>query len=111
MKLNFVGAATLAALALASMATAASAEDRHVNINNKTSTDMTELYASNTGTTDWQENLLGEAVLAAGATGTANIDDGSGYCKFDFKAVFSDGSEVVSEDNNVCEITDFDITE
>ena len=36
-----------------------------------------------------------------------NIDDGSGYCKFDFLAVFEDGEEVVAPDNNVCSIPEF----
>lgn len=39
-----------------------------------------------------------------------NIDDGSGYCKYDFLAVFDDGDEVVSADNNVCELTEFNFT-
>lgn len=111
MKSNFLGVVTLSALALVSVVGTASALDRTVSINNMTSVVMTEFYASNTGTGDWQEDILGDQALAAGGTATINIDDGSGYCKFDFRAVFEDGTEVISPDNNVCELTDFNITE
>ena len=111
MKSNFLGVVTISAFALVSMVSAASALDRTVSVNNLTSSVMTEFYASNTGANDWQEDILGEQVLGAGETATINIDDGSGYCKFDFRAVFEDGTEVISADNNVCELSDFNITE
>ncbi|WP_224701763.1 hypothetical protein [Devosia aquimaris] len=111
MKSNFLGVVTISALALFSVAGSASALDRTVSVNNLTGSVMTEFYASNTGTNDWQEDILGDQVVGAGETATINIDDGSGYCKFDFKAVFDDGTEVISPDNNVCELTDFNITE
>jgi hypothetical protein len=85
--------------------------DRHVQINNKTSYDIVEFYASNTGTSDWEEDILGSDVLAAGQSVMIDIDDGRGYCKFDFMAVFEDGDQVVSQDNNVCELAEFDFTE
>jgi hypothetical protein len=40
-----------------------------------------------------------------------NFDDGTGYCKFDFKAEFSDGDEVVKHGIDVCEISSFRFTE
>jgi hypothetical protein len=111
MKSKFLGAVTLSVVVFASMASAASALDRRVNINNKTQSVMTEFYASNSGTQNWQEDILGEQVVASGDTVTINIDDGSGFCKFDFRAVFDDASEVISADNNVCELSDFNLTE
>ncbi|KKB84198.1 hypothetical protein VW29_11610 [Devosia limi DSM 17137] len=97
-------------LAMASV-TAASALDRRVQINNVSSYDIYEFYASNTGTSAWEEDILGKDVLLAGSSVMINIDDGSGYCKYDFKAVFEDGDEVVSENNNVCELAEFDFTD
>jgi hypothetical protein len=70
-----------------------------------------EFYASNSGTTDWEEDILGSDVLASGSSVVINIDDGSGYCKFDFLAVFDDGDELVSADNNVCELDEFNFTD
>ncbi|MGV8855297.1 MAG: hypothetical protein ACOH2L_11680 [Devosia sp.] len=111
MKSNFLGVVTISALALVSMVSTAWALDRKVNVNNLTGSVMTEFYASNTGENDWQEDILGEDVLGAGETVSINIDDGSGYCKYDFKAVFEDGTDVISSDNNVCELSDFNIHE
>lgn len=103
-----------AAFALAVLALGvvqASALDRRVRINNKSSYDIIEFYASNTGSRSWEEDILGRNILPAGNSVVINIDDGSGYCKYDFMAVFEDGDEVVSSDNNVCELSDFNFTD
>lgn len=107
MRIQTVAAMALATALFALTNTAAMALDRRVQINNNTSFTIVEFYASNTGTTDWQEDILGSEVLAAGSSAMINIDDGSGYCKFDFLAVFDDGDTVVSPDNNVCELSVF----
>ena len=104
-------AAGLALALLAVSTMSASALDRRVQINNRTSYDIIEFYASNTGTSDWQEDILGNDILPSGSSVMINIDDGSGYCKFDFLAVFDDGEQLVSSDNNVCELAEFDFTE
>lgn len=88
-----------------------SALDRRVQINNKTSYDIVEFYASNTGSKAWEEDILGRNILPSGNNVIINIDDGSGYCKYDFLAVFSDGDKVTSTNNNVCEISSFNFTE
>jgi hypothetical protein len=103
-----------AGLALAILAIGvvdAAALDRRVRINNKSSYDIIEFYASNTGTRSWEEDILGRDILPSGSSVVINIDDGSGYCKYDFLAVFEDGDEVVSNDNNVCELSDFNFTD
>ena len=107
MRIQTVAALSLATALFALTNTAAMALDRRVQINNNTSFTIVEFYASNTGTADWQEDILGSEVLAAGSSVMVNIDDGSGYCKFDFLAVFDDGENVVSADNNVCELAVF----
>ena len=111
MRIQFAPAVSLAITVLALTNTAAMALDRKVQINNKTSYTIVEFYASNTGTADWQEDILGTDVLASGSSVMINIDDGSGYCKFDFLAVFDDGDQLVSSDNNVCELATFNFTE
>lgn len=102
----------LAALAVAGAlaalgVTSAAALDRRVQINNNTDYDIIEFYASNKGTDDWEEDILGDNVLSAGDSVIINIDDSTGYCKFDFLAVFEDNDQVVSNDNNVCELSEF----
>jgi hypothetical protein len=94
-----------AALAfVAAFSSPAAALDRHVKIINETSFDIVEFYGSNTGTNDWEEDILGKDVLYSGNSVNVNFDDGSGYCMFDFRAVFSDGDVLVRRKINVCEI-------
>lgn len=90
---------------------AASAQDRRVRIINETTHTMMRFYASNVDRTDWEEDILGESTLNAGASVVINIDDGTGACLFDFKGVFDDGDEVIKNRINVCEIESFRFTE
>lgn len=106
---NTVASLVLALLALG--VTNASALERQVQINNVSSYTIMEFYASNTGTNDWQEDILGSGVLASGESVMVNIDDGTGYCKYDFLAVFEDGDQAISADNNVCELDEFNFTD
>lgn len=82
----------------------ASAADRRVEIANKAGVTIVAFHASRANITDWEENILAGQKLKSGSSIVIDIDDGSGGCMFDFKAVFADGDEVVSEDNNVCEL-------
>lgn len=99
--------ATVAVLATTSLA---SALDRRVQTYNDTDFKIVEFYTSNKGTSDWQEDILGSDVLAPGGSVMVNIDNSRGYCKFDFLAVFEDKDQVVSPDNNICELDEFHFT-
>ncbi|EEW24474.1 hypothetical protein [Rhodobacter ferrooxidans] len=99
--------ALMAGVVAASLATPALALDRRVTIVNNTGFTMTNFYGSNKGTNSWEEDILGQDVLPSGSQVTINFHDGSGYCKFDFKAVFEDGDVLVRENVNVCEIGTF----
>ena len=85
----------------------AHAANRRVDIINKTGRSLTHFYASRVGTNDWEEDILGKDTLDNGETFEINIDDGSGACRFDFKAVFEGGSELIKKNINVCEISTF----
>lgn len=91
----------------ATFALPVAALNRVVTIVNNTGYVMTEFYGSNKGTTSWEEDILGYDVLGGYESIDINFDDGTGYCMFDFKAIFSDGDEVVSKGINVCEIPTF----
>ena len=45
--------------------------------------------------------------MPSGSSVDINFNDESGYCKFDFKAVFEDGDELVRQNVNVCEVATF----
>ena len=99
--------AAIATVLAASLATPSLALDRRVTIINNTGFTITNFYGSNKGTNSWEEDILGQSTLPSGSQVTINFNDGSGYCKFDFKAVFSDGDVLVREDVNICEIATF----
>ena len=89
------------------MAGAAHAADRHVEIVNKTGSTMTNFYASNVGAKTWEEDILGKDTLDDGDSVTININDGTGACKFDFKAVFENGASLEKQNIDVCRNSTF----
>ena len=96
-----------AVLPFAVHAPAARAADRHVEIINKTGNTMTSFFASKVGAKSWEEDILGKDTLDDGDTVTININDGSGACRFDFKAVFENGKSVEKANIDVCKISTF----
>ena len=95
------------AAVVGSIASPGWALNRHVTIVNNTGFTMVKFYGSNTGSDNWEEDILGNDVLPSGSSVDINFDDASGYCKFDFKAVFEDGDELVRQNVNVCEVGTF----
>jgi hypothetical protein len=102
---------TLLALTFGAGVSAQAEEDRRVRIINETKHTMMRFYASNVGQTSWEEDILGQSTLAPGSSVVINIDDGSGYCLYDFKGVFDDGDEVIQNRIDVCKIESFRFTE
>src|SRR3954462_12182927 len=85
-----------AAAALATVASAASAastdgKNRKVMVQNVSSQQVNNLYASPITAKTWEEDLLGQRVLAAGSSIEANIDNGTNQCMFDLKVVMANG--------------------
>jgi hypothetical protein len=91
--------------------TAAFASDKTVTVVNKTKTTMSAIYASSVGARTWEEDILGQDVLEPGQSVDIDMDDGSGACRFDLKAEFSDGSNTIQQDLNVCKVGEFTFTE
>jgi seryl-tRNA(Sec) selenium transferase len=100
-----------AAVALGLAAAPANAQDRHVQVINETSQGIVQFFASNVDRGTWEEDILGEAVLPVGQSVNINIDDGSGACLYDFKAVFEDGQELVRNGIDVCTTSTYTYTE
>ncbi len=93
---------TIAALGV--LGSHAEALDRRVRIVNDSKHVIVGFFGTNVGVRDWQDSLLGGDQLKPGASLVLDFEDGSGYCRFRFRAVFDDGVEVVRESVNVCEI-------
>ncbi len=94
-------------LVWAATAMPAAALDRRVVIVNNTNFTIVRFYGSNKGSDSWEEDILGSDVLGPGERVRINFDDGSGYCKFDFRAVFNDGDVLIKKNVNICEISTF----
>jgi hypothetical protein len=104
-------AAGFAVVVLAVASGASASEDRHVKIINETDHTMVRFYASNVAAKSWQEDILGDSVLKPGQDVRINIDDGSGHCLYDFRAVFDDGNALEKHNVNVCEISSYRYTQ
>lgn len=85
-------------------------KDRRVLIINATGYTITHFYASNSGQSNWEEDILGQDVLPNGRSVRINIDDGTGACIYDFRARFSDGDTLDRFRINVCEISEYRYT-
>jgi hypothetical protein len=94
----------LAAVLASTIALPAAALDRRVTIVNDTNYTIMQFYGSNKGTDSWEEDILGRDVLRPGQSVRIDFDDGTGYCKFDFKAIFDDDDVLVARGINVCKI-------
>ena len=70
-----------------------------------------EFHASNTGRTRWEEDILGRRVLRPGDSVIINLDDGSGYCRFDFKTVMESGRSLVKRNIDICKLETYRITD
>ena len=107
--MKFLAKMTLALGFVTALAAPALALDRKVTIVNNSGFTISYIYGLNVGTTFWEEDLLASDVLSTGASVVVNFDDTTGYCRFDLRAIFDDGTELVKKDVYVCEIATFTI--
>jgi hypothetical protein len=89
----------------------AEALDRRVRIVNDSTHPIVGFYGTNVSARDWQDSLLGTDTLKPGASVVLDFEDGSGYCRFRFRAVFDDGKELVRQSINVCEVGTYRYTD
>ncbi len=84
--------------------------DRHIELTNNTRMAIVEVYAAHTGTGCWQNDLLGDEILLPANSLLVDIDDGAGYCRFDMKTVFDDGTTLIRRDINLCAVDRFAVS-
>jgi hypothetical protein len=102
-KLNWaVTAAALISFASAASAASTDGKNRKVMVQNVSSQQVNNLYASPVTAKTWEEDLLGQRTLAAGASIQANIDNGTNECMFDLKVVMANGKAFEHRSVNVC---------
>ena len=87
-------------------------ENRKVRIINRSSSPIEYFYASNVDSASWEEDILGRGrVLLPGYYIDVNIDDGTGHCLFDLKAVLANGKKAETRKVNVCRESSWTVTD
>ena len=90
--------------AFSAQAQSSDSQNRRVLVANLSGDIVVSFYASNVGRNSWEEDMLRARVLAPGDSVVFNIDDGSGYCMYDFKVVYLSGIVDILPSRNVCEL-------
>jgi len=96
--------ATVAAIAAGSLVTPSFAYQRWLDIENDGSSRITGVYITHKDYGGWGYNLL-DGVIRVGNVDRVEPSWSDGYCKFDIRLVFSDGSETYAWNVNLCEAT------
>ena len=81
--------------------------DMRVRIHNDTGITLYRFFSTNTGSTRWGKDVMGSTTLASGSSMKLNFANKDGYCLFDFRAIFSDGTELTRQGVNVCQMSDY----
>jgi len=91
----------------------AQAEDRRITIINNTGKRIVFIAASPIDQKNWTFNMLDTVghPLYAHDSIVADIDDGTGYCRYDLIAKNAAGQVAVKYDANVCEAVSWTINE
>ena len=98
-------------LALAAFAVPALAEDLEFTLNNRSSYDVIEFYASPYDVGEWEEDILGLDVLSAGDAVDISIADGRSQCEYDLRFVFEDGDVVERAAVDLCKTGSYTLTD
>lgn len=104
--------AALCLLSLAGSQIVNAQENRRVRIVNQSSSAIRYFYASNVDRPGWEEDILGPMrVIAPGYYVNVNIDDRSGHCLYDLRAVLADNRQAVRYRFNVCTNSSWTVTD
>lgn len=103
--------AAASAFALGLMTVGASAQDADFMLTNSTGYPIREIYVSPSKSKSWGNDLLGKNVMENGQFAKVTFPKKASQCVQDMKIVFDDdGSEVVWEEFNLCEIEKITLT-
>ncbi len=88
----------------------ASAFDRRIELTNNTRMAIVEIQIAQVGTGRWEQDLLGYEILLPAQSVSVDIDHRKGYCRFDIKTVFDDGSSSIRRDIDICALERFAVS-
>lgn len=105
---TFVATAVCSLPAVLLSANSALADQRDFTVHNLTNQDIYYLYVSDSNSSSWGEDVLGETrVLAPGESIFVYFDSSLNTCVYDIRAVNESGAEWDNRQINLCEITDY----
>lgn len=90
---------------------AAQAEDLVFMLDNQSSYDVVEFYASPVEVRHWEEDILGTQLLPSGDAVRVTIGDGRTVCEYDLRVVFNDGEVLEEGAVDLCETGSYTVTD
>lgn len=82
--------------------TSSDGRNRAVSFVNNGKESVWYIYWANVASRDWGPDQLGSNVIVAGDSWQTTIDDGSGACRFNIRAVTRGGREILRNNVDVC---------
>src|SRR5262249_36580045 len=104
------GFALIAGSILCVLETSVSAFERQLELTNNTRMAIVEIQIARIGTERWEKDLLGDDILLPAQSLIVDMGNGAGYCRFDFKTVFDDGTTLIRRNIDVCAAERFDVS-
>ena len=101
----------LSLLPLFAQSQPAFAYERWLRIHNESSFSVCEIYIVHVGTNRWGADLLGYDCLPPDSYIVVDPGWQQGYCMMDMLFVWSDGTTSVRQRYNICEGTDYYLTD
>lgn len=96
----FMAGVLALAFGIAGNATAEGQQD--FTLVNKTGYEIDQVYVSSAHTTDWEEDVLGQDTLGNGERVNIHFSRGTKGCSFDLRVVYTDESEAIWENIDLC---------
>ncbi|MBC7905658.1 MAG: hypothetical protein H7Y60_02790 [Rhodospirillaceae bacterium] len=92
----------LAAVSTLCLSSTAFAADQDFTLKNRTGYEINEVYVSTPAAKVWGNDILGEGVLATGASKKIRFKPTTSACNWEIKVVFSDGEKVEWDAFDLC---------
>ena len=90
----------------------AHAEDLVFTLKNGTNSVLNAFYTSPVGEDSWEEDVFGSDALAPGDSVRVTVKDGRRACEYDMRFEFQgDDLEDLEDTQNLCEMSEYTITE
>lgn len=105
---KFLGAAL--AVAMLAPVPSALAQDLIFMLDNQSSYDIYEFYASPIDVGDWEDDILGRDILPSGQAVRVTIADARTQCEYDVLVVFEDDDEL-TDTVDLCETGSYTVTD